>query len=305
MTVCMTSRRCPVCDTSATNARLFLERNVDSRKISVYSYASRNIPEYMCHRMVQCPVCDLVYADDPPAEEDLAEAYHVAEYDSNEEANDAALVYGMAIAPVLRQLQHRETALEIGTGTGIFLEHLQAAGFDKLVGVEPSYAAIAAAPPHRRNWIKEGMFIESDFEPQTFDLICCFMTLEHVRDPGGFAQSAFRLLRPGGVFLAVTHDYRSPINRLLGKKSAIIDIEHLQLFSRRSISGLLSRGGFEKISVASFSNRYSLRYWLRLTPLPPFLASRIYNLFGLLGLRNMKVSINVGNILTWGFKGNE
>ena len=299
------SRRCPVCNTSAAQARLFLEQNLDASKISAYSYASRKVPEYMCLRMVQCPDCDLVYADEPPAAEELAEAYHVAEYSSNEEANDAASAYASAVAPVLCLLKHREAALEIGTGTGIFLEHLRAAGFVKLVGVEPSVAAIAAAPMQRRDWIKEGIFVESDFEPQFFDLICCFMTLEHVRDPGGLAQSAFRLLRPGGVFLTVTHDYRSPVNRLLGKKSPIVDIEHMQLFSRRSIGELVSRAGFEQAGVESFANRYSLRYWLQLAPFPPIVKKALASVFGLPGLRNLRLSVNVGNTLAWGFKGKE
>ena len=140
----MTTRACPVCNTSSSMAHLFLKENINPAMLSEFSFASRKTPEYMCHQMVHCPACDLVYVDSPPAVEVLAEAYHVAEYDSTEEANDAARAYARAITPVLRQLTRREVALEIGTGTGVFLEHLAAAGFRELVGVEPSTAAIAA-----------------------------------------------------------------------------------------------------------------------------------------------------------------
>jgi len=222
-----------------------------------------------------------------------------------EEANDAASAYARAVAPVLGLLTGREAALEIGAGTGIFLAHLAAVGFVKLVGVEPSTEAILAALPEHRRWLREGVFEENDFERESFDLICCFMTLEHVRDPSDLARSALRLLRPRGVFLTVTHNYRSPVNRLLGKKSPIIDIEHMQLFSDNSIKELLGRAGFKNINVAGFANRYSLRYWLRLAPLPSSLKNIFVQIIDLPFMRKRKLSLNVGNMLAWGFKGHD
>ena len=84
---------------------------------------------------------------------------------------------------MLARLPRRDAALEIGTGTAAFLARLSDAGFGEVVGVEPSVAAIAAAPSARKSWIREGIFREKDFAPESFDLICCFMTLEHVLDP--------------------------------------------------------------------------------------------------------------------------
>ena len=159
------SRPCPVCHTGSEKAILLFEKNIDPAKLSGLSFASRKEPEYMCHRLVQCPNCDLVYADQPPGEDELAHAYHTADYDSSEEANDAAAAYIRAIEPALGMLTRRQRALEIGTGTGIFLENLSAAGFKELIGVEPSSAAIAAAPEYRRGWIREGVFDEKDFAP--------------------------------------------------------------------------------------------------------------------------------------------
>ncbi len=252
--------------------------------------------------MVRCRTCDLVYADEPPALEDLAQSYHTASYDSSEEANDAANSYALAIKPILQQLRRRETALEIGTGTGIFLEHLKLAGFTELIGVEPSSAAIEAAPETRRAWIREGMFEERDFKPESIDLICCFMTMEHVRDPQELSEAVLRLLRPGGAFVTVTHDYRSPINRLLGKRSPIIDIEHLQIFSRRSIRESFVRAGFEDISVESFVNNYSLRYWLRLSPIPSGLKKLLEKMIVSLKLSGQHFGMNVGNTIAAGFR---
>ena len=296
------SRPCPACHTGSDKAKLFIEKNINSAKLSGFSFASRKEPEYMCHRLVQCPTCDLVYADQPPGEDELAHAYHVADYDSSEEANDAAAAYILAIKPALSMLARRRSALEIGAGTGIFLDYLSREGFTELIGIEPSSAAIAAAPEYRRAWIRKGMFNGNDFTPESFDLICCFMTMEHVRAPDIVAKAAFRLLRPGGAFVTVTHDYRSWVNRLLGKRSPIIDIEHMQLFSERSMRYLFKNAGYADVTVNAFANTYSLRYWMRLAPLPRGIKSGLCSLIATLGGGNAKLSLNVGNLITVGFK---
>lgn len=296
------ARNCPICQSPPGNAGLFLHENIDTTKLGEFSFASRKQPEYMCHHLVLCANCSLVYADRPPAEADLAHAYHVAEYDSSEEANDAAAAYIQAIVPTLARLGSRRDALEIGTGTGVFLDHLARQGFETLTGVEPSPAAIAAAPKRLREWIREGMFDEKDFEEGSFDLICCFMTMEHVRDPQAIARAAFRLLRPGGAFVTVTHNYQGMVNRLLGKRSPIIDIEHLQLFSEPSLARLFEGGGFKEIITHGFVNRYSLQYWAKLMPLPARLKTAVLAILKKTRAGRIKLSFNVGNVITSGFK---
>lgn len=295
-------RHCPICNAPADNATLFLEENIDQGQISNFSYASRKEPEYMCHRLLRCRQCDLVYASNPPDQAELAQAYHGAKYDSSVEASDAAQTYIKAMHPILEKLPCKERVLEIGSGTGILLELLKDQGFNDLVGVEPSFTAIATAPPHRRAWLREGIFEESNFEPASFDLICCFMTMEHLPDPMVTALAASRLLKPGGTFVTVTHDYRSLTNRMLGKRSPIIDIEHMQLFSKKSISELFRRSGFNNVSVKPFINRYSFSYWLRLAPLPKAVKHQLKWISAYTGIEKLKIGINVGNTIAFGFR---
>ena len=295
-------RDCPACGAGADESEPFLSDSRDERLLSASSFASRKIPEFMSHPMVRCRTCDLVYVDRPPSVEDLAASYHAADYDSAEEAEDAAGAYARAVEPVLAKLRDRGAALEIGTGTGAFLDCLSQAGFRDLVGIEPSIAAIAGAPAHRRPWIREGIFEGSHFEPQSFDLICCFMTLEHVRDPGALVSAAHRLLRPGGAFVAVTHNRRAWLNRILGRRSPIIDIEHMQLFSPESATGLLRRNGFVDVGSASFSNRYRPSYWLRLLPISRSVKAWLTQRLRGSWLDNGRVTLNVGNFMSWGSK---
>jgi len=295
-------RDCPVCHAPASAATLYIRERMDASRLNEFSFASRKVPEFMNHRLVRCTECDLVYVAAPPAQAELAQAYHVAAYDSAGEASDAATTYLEALGPVLATLPRKDAALEIGTGTGILLEKLAAAGFATLVGIEPSTAAIAAASERTRKSIRQGIFEESDFEPDSFDLICCFMTMEHVADPGKIARSAYRLLRAGGAFVTVTHDYRGLVNRLLGVRSPIIDIEHMQLFSRRSVRRLFENAGYRNVEVSSLRNSYALEYWLRLSPLPQRINRAVQSCLAKFGLSQRKLSVDVGNVVCAGTK---
>lgn len=295
-------RQCPLCGSGPNEAEPFLSDTRDESRVNASSFASRKVPEFMSHAMVRCRTCDLAYVDRPPSVASLAASYHAADYDSSVEAEDAADAYALALAPVLHELKGRVSALEIGTGTAAFLDRLSDLGFSELVGVEPSTAAIAAAPAHRRPWIRLGIFEEADFASQSFDLICCFMTLEHVQDPGDLVASALRLLKPGGVFVGVTHDRRAWLNRLLGRRSPIVDIEHMQLFSAESARRLLQHHGYTNVGGVSFHNSYRPSYWLRLVPMPDGLKRISSRALRGSWLDRKRLSLNVGNYMSWGFK---
>ncbi len=296
------TRDCPVCGANADRAMLFLKASLDPARLTGASFASRKTPEFMSYRLLRCTVCETVYAAAAPSAALLAHAYADADYDSSEEATLAADTYIAALAPAIAALPRRGRALEIGTGTGVLLERLLHAGFAEAVGIEPSRAAIAAAPNSVRGFIREGVFAESDFAPEDFDLICCFQTLEHVADPRALARSCARLLRPGGVLALVTHDYSALLNRLLGRRSPIIDIEHLQLFCRPSLDRLLRDAGLLPGAMRTLVNRYPVRYWLRLTPLPAAHKRAIAGLLRFARLDRVKLGVNVGNVLAIGKK---
>jgi SAM-dependent methyltransferase len=296
------ARSCPVCGAGAENAVTLLKQSLDRSRVSDFTYASRKIPEFMSFELVTCGDCETVYAPSAPAPKALACAYHKAHYDSAEEAKLAADAYDKALSPYLSTLPSFTRALEIGTGSGVFLSTLRRAGFAEVVGIEPSRAAIDAADPQVRRFIREGIFVESDFQPESFGLICCFQTLEHVPAPRQLVESCARLLQKGGLLVLVTHDYRAPINRALGRRSPIIDIEHLQLFCRPSLRRLLSAAGLEVVGIRGISNRYPLRYWLRLAPLPTKLKSTAMKALSACGAADLCVKLNVGNLMSLGRK---
>jgi len=297
----MITRSCPLCGSSDTS-RVFAEADFELKQLDSFAFASRKMPEYMHYRLIDCPTCDLLYANPLPCQDDLAEGYSEAAYDSGVEAHYAARTYAAALARFIGRLPDRHGALDIGTGDGAFLECLLEQGFGGVVGVEPSRAPIAAAREDVRPLIREGIFRGGDFAPESLSLVTCFQTLEHLGDPLEMAQAVRTLLKPGGAAYFICHNRRALSARLLGKKSPIFDIEHLQLFSPKSARYLLEQAGFTDVAVMDIVNRYPLRYWLRLLPLPQEMKRSLIATLDRLGVGAWSLSVPVGNIAVVGFK---
>jgi SAM-dependent methyltransferase len=294
------ARSCPVCGASGEMARPFLDRSIDLTRITDASFASRKLPEYMSHRLVRCSVCTTIYAVEGLNQDVLAAVYREASYDTAIEAEMAATTYAKILEPHVESLSHRGVLLEIGSGTGVLLSRMEGAGFRERIGVEPSRAAIDAADPYVKPLIREGVFDPAEFAPGSISMICCFQTLEHVPNPRKLVEDAFSLLEPSGLLALITHNADGALNRLLGRRSPIIDIEHLQLFSPSNLSFLLEQARYDRVNIQNFTNAYPLRYWLRLAPLP--MKQRILALADATRIGNLNLPANVGNILTTAWK---
>lgn len=285
-------RPCPAC--KGTRRKPFLDERIDKTSLTQMAFASRKMPEFMNLRLVRCACCGLIYAPSIPASSALVAQYERAGFDSAEEAGWAAATYASELTNVLAIGEGG--ALEIGAGNGSFLGYLLRAGFSPVLGIEPSPAAIEAAAPDVRSLLIEGTLEDLTLR-ERFALICCFMTLEHLSDPEAFLIRAIQLLRPGGMVALVVHDWSAPINRLLGRRSPIIDLAHMQIFHPKSLQALLCRTGFERISIRAIRNCYPLRYWIRLLPLAPSMKRLALRAARSLRIDRSPVWLGVGNLL--------
>ena len=100
----------------------------------------------------------------------------------------------------------------------------------------------------------------------------------------------------------MTHDYEAWLNRLLGRRSPIIDIEHLQLFCPQAMRSFLAGVGFTGIEIIPIRNVYRVQYWLRLLPIPTALKGALNTVTRMTGLSALRLGARVGNILTVGRK---
>ena len=293
------ARACPVCGNTDTTHEMFAE-HIDPARLGALSYASRKEPEYMRLTMVVCPSCDLLYAPRVPPPEFLAHAYAEAGYDTDAEARHAADSYADALRGRLDTLPDRASALEIGAGNGAFLERLRALGFSELVGIEPSREAARSAPADLRPSIRIECFDPGSLPAAHFTLVIVNQTIEHVPAPLELLSAAHGLLKPGGLLMLVSHNYRHWLMRLLGARSPIIDIEHLQIFSPASLAASLGRAGFQNVDIRPFANEYPLHYWTRLLPLPQGLKGPLHGwLRRSEAVGGLMLRASVGNMVAW------
>ena len=89
---------------------------------------------------------------------------------------------------------------------------------------------------------------------------------------------------------------------MLGRRSPIFDIEHVQLFSARSVSTLLREAGFERVEVHPLRNRYPLRYWLQLAPLAGRLKAALRTSLEAVRLDGRPATLGAGNIFAVAYK---
>jgi len=244
----------------------------------------------------KCTKCATLYCPKPDSQTFLADEYGSAAYDSGEEAVDAAVAY----ADNLEKLVNLKdiSVLDVGAGDGAFISECQKRGARKIFGIEPSVAAIDSAPADLQVFLRLGTLDRTTKFIEKFDLVTLFMTIEHVADPNTIFDSLKSCLNVGGRIAIVCHDRLSFVNRILQTKSPIFDIEHQQIFTKKGITLLFERMDMEVEYCNSFKNSYSLRYWIRLLPIPKPIRA-VINYAPSFMLRR-KVFLNVGNIIIVG-----
>jgi SAM-dependent methyltransferase len=263
-----TSRRaCPICGAPGV---LEVERSFDADRVGSHTFASRKSPELMHWSMALCQRCDLLFAIDPPGFEALKDAYQEAAFDAGRESEAAAKTYEQVVCrdvvPSCATGVASMSVLDVGCGDGTFLERMLDLGVASVVGIEISEEPIRRASGRIRDSIVPCMI--EDFDGTGFSLATTFQVLEHFADPVAVMRRLGVAVEPGGFVLGVVHDRRSPVNRALRHKSPIWDIEHLQLFSQRSVRALVSAAGLDFVSMRHITNVYPLDYWLKLSPVP-------------------------------------
>jgi SAM-dependent methyltransferase len=163
---------------------------------------------------------------------------------------------GLAERLVERYGLHDKTTLEIGCGKGEFLTLLCELGAKDGIGFDPGYIPQRNVSPaaNRIRFVSD--YYSEQYADQRADLVCCKMTLEHIRDAAAFVGMVRKSLnRPGGtmVFFQVPD-----VLRVL-EEVAFWDIyyEHCSYFSMGSLERLFRRVGFDVLNVSrEYDNQY-------------------------------------------------
>ena len=254
-------RSCPACGGHGSKR---YSSNITEVKFTQTTYSSRKSPELMHHALLQCDGCSSLFVGMLPDFEELIQNYVGASFDSQVESEFAAKTYCKYLERL--NLIRAKKVLDIGCGDGSFIRLALASGASTVQGIEPSGGALSSAG-EMVGLIRADSIEVCDYDAE-FDLATCFQTLEHLVRPDETVLKMSEAVVLGGFIAIVCHDRFSLVNRLLGRKSPIFDIEHLQMFSGIGLESLIRSAGLEIVYSKQIVNRYPLGYWLRLVPLP-------------------------------------
>ena len=198
----------------------------------------------------------------------------------------------------LLQLERGARIADLGCGSGIFSGMLRGAGYvPSGLDISPKLIELA-----RRNY-PDVEFFEGDVENLPFptaslDGLVLMGIVHHFPDPSRCAQEAFRVLRPGGRFVAFDPNRMNPFMYLYRDRSSplysnIGVTKNERPVLAHEVAATFERAGFTVTShyLSGLTYRYvASARTRRLLPLYNWIESRLFNLSIMRPLRSFVVT---------------
>ena len=216
--------------------------------------------------LVQCGTCEFIFAKKIYSEEEIVEKYREL-YDENSGLYDRHLVTefkeiqegtvkigrnrsGMIDKYALANASN--SILEIGSGIGLVGYYIKQSGHKgDYLGVELDTQAFEKSQQLGLNTVNAD-FSYMETLNRDFDVIMMWEVIEHLQDLKKFMKLAHDRLAPNGVLILSTPNYNKVKNYPDNPKELMFQNEppiHLNFFTRRNITDLFKRFGFDPFVV--------------------------------------------------------
>jgi len=238
---------------------------------------------YGASAILACASCDLMWLHPRPDRDQLYELYGTMKYFTNSDFfnEGESHIYGYVDYMAERankQYRYRKIVqdvksrlirdrgerpspmswLDVGCGLGFLLDVAFDEGF-RVGGVEFNKAAVEYIRAKYTFPVLHGPLEDVPIQG-TYDVISLFDVVEHLSDPVKDLTRLRDVVAPGGYILIQTMDSRSLMSRLLGRK--LEDFrrtrEHLYFFSRKSMTAVLNRSGWEVLETKFIGQTFQL-----------------------------------------------
>lgn len=232
-------KECPVC--GSTSVQHFL-------RVTDYSCSKKEFAVW------QCAHCTLCFTQDVPEQHEIAPYYQFENYVSHTDTKKGLVnrLYHLVRNFTLKGKQRIITKatgltngsiLDIGCGTGAFLNRMKTAGW-QVTGLEPDKTArdVAMQQYEIAARLPEELF---QLPENSFNAITMWHVLEHVHQLKEYIQQIHRLLKPGGVFIIAVPNHTAHDALVYQQYWAAWDVpRHLYHFSPQAMEHLLKNGAF-------------------------------------------------------------
>lgn len=203
-------------------------------------------------RIVKCKKCGFVYLNNIPDESEIYEDYYEAKVNKDDYTKFSSIPHLADIYAIneqrlyyVRKYKLKGSILDIGCGTGLFLNTAMHYGFD-VYGIDVSQAAVNNAKEEFGIDADKKLISQLDPEHMQFDVITMWHVLEHLIDPVSELLKVRQLLKDDGVLFIEVPNLKSIKFKLNGGKwqGGNHPLYHRSFFTPRTLRKLLKRSGF-------------------------------------------------------------
>jgi 2-polyprenyl-3-methyl-5-hydroxy-6-metoxy-1,4-benzoquinol methylase len=233
---------CPVC--GSNNQKTFYPDTLGD-DLPPFDYAFS--PDHMrTYEIVRCQSCFHTFCIIP--HNHLWENYQSVvdfEYLSRQEAH---LLTAKKVIEVLTKFVDSGKLLDIGCATGDFLSVAQ-----KHYSVEGLELSQWSANIAKKRGFKIYTCTIDELPMDTkFDIITLWGVIEHFESPKAQVEKISKILNPGGYVCLWTGDINSWLAQVMGKYWWNKTGQHLQFFSKSSLTRLFSDAGFKTVTIEKY-----------------------------------------------------
>lgn len=262
---------CPGCGESTGRAQPSIASTPPAETLSLEEHG-RFLSGYGAERVFfsyhRCPGCGLLYCPVYYSQGQLSHLYGHQDENMSEVPMSARLrtqeFYARLAAP---ETLPDGDFLELGSDIGLFAERCAAQKrFGHLWLYEPNKTVRAeldsrlARYPHT---VVETPYVRADVRPGSLALAAAIHVLDHVWEPVNVLKDLYEAMVPGGRLLMVTHDERSLLSRVLGKRFPPYTLQHPQLYSQASLEAIVRQAGFEAVRTVKTVNYFPVTHLAR------------------------------------------
>tara|TARA_Y100000590_G_scaffold371896_1_gene434533 strand:+ start:620 stop:1549 length:930 start_codon:yes stop_codon:yes gene_type:complete len=194
--------------------------------------------------------------------------------------------------------------LDIGTANGSFLKVAKNMGWE-VYGCEPNKWMCQWSKENYDIILDEGTLFDAKYNSNYFNVISLWDVIEHTPNPKQILFECNRILQRDGLLIANFPDFGSWISKFMGKKWVFLLTVHYYYFTKKTLSELMNKSGFEVILIKPHFQTLELDYILfRSIQYIGFVGKVIRKLVQIMGLKKINVPYWIGQSLIVAKKNN-
>jgi len=204
----------------------------------------------------KCPTCGLVYISPRPSYSEILDSYRLDQAHTSAKSQISAVVSRKLVAKhhlqIIKKFIESSSMLEIGAGAGYFLDEARKLGFD-VYAIEVNKTLAKFIRRKLGIPCEEHHLNVSSFGGKKFEIIYHCDVISHFCDPISEFEKINNKLKKGGLVVFETGNVGDVEEKYYKYFPSFQYPDHLFFFSVDNLKKLLSRTGFELISIYQFS----------------------------------------------------